>query len=41
MLRDWQLNFLLLSVAIIRNFGEAKHSKEFRALMDSSAKIAK
>jgi hypothetical protein len=35
------LNLLVLSIAINRNLGEVKHSKEFRALMGPRARIAK
>jgi hypothetical protein len=34
MLRHWLLNFLLLSIAISRNFGGVKHSEEFRELLN-------
>jgi hypothetical protein len=40
MLRAWLLNFLLLCIAMLRSI-EAKHSKDFRALMDPRARIAK
>jgi hypothetical protein len=39
MLRDWLLNFLLLCIAIIRSIIEAKHSKDFRALMGPRDRI--